>query len=73
MCIRDRPYTLAESWGGQAGNFSSLTLYLAEGADENQTAKAAVQILDSRHMNEGEDLFDKQQAMDCLLYTSRCV
>ena len=58
------PYTLAESWGGQAGNFSSLTLYLAEGADENQTAKAAVQILDSRHMNEGEDLFGKQQAME---------
>ena len=43
---------------------SSLTLYLAEGADENQTAKAAVQILDSRHMNEGEDLFGKQQAME---------
>ena len=58
------PYTLAESWGGQVGNFSSLTLYLAEGADENQTAKAAVQILDSRHMNEGEDLFGKQQAME---------
>ena len=64
IVLLEVPYTLAESWGGQAGNFSSLTLYLAEGADENQTAKAAVQILDSRHMNEGEDLFGKQQAME---------
>lgn len=58
------PYTVSENWGEEPENFSSLTLYLAEGSKENQVAKSAVQILNSRHMNEGEELFIKQQPMD---------
>lgn len=58
------PYTIAENWGEAPENFSSLTLYLAEGEDENAVAKAAVQLLNARHMNEGDDLFIKQQPMD---------
>lgn len=58
------PYTVSENWGEEPENFSSLTLYPAEGSKENQVAKSAVQILNSRHMNEGEELFIKQQPMD---------
>ncbi len=58
------PYTASENWGEEPENFSSLTLYLAEGAEENKVAKEAVQLLDSRHRNEGEELFIKQQPLD---------
>lgn len=58
------PYTVSENWGEEPENFSSLTLYLAEGAEENKVAKEAVQLLDSRHRNEGEELFIKQQPLD---------
>lgn len=58
------PYTVSENWGEEPENFSSLTLYLAEGAEENQVAKEAVRILDSRHRNEGDGLFIKQQPLD---------
>ena len=58
------PYTVSENWGEEPENLSSLTLYLAEGAEENKVAKEAVQLLDSRHRNEGEELFIKQQPLD---------
>lgn len=60
------PYTVSENWGEQPGNFSAITLYLAEGQDENAAAKAAVRILNSRHLNDGENLFTKQQSTDML-------
>lgn len=60
------PYTVSENWGEQPGNFSTITLYLAEGQDENAAAKAAVRILNSRHLNDGENLFTKQQSTDML-------
>lgn len=62
--IMELPYTAAENWGEQPENFSSVTIYLADGEDENAVAKSAIQILSSRHLSEGEDLFDKQQPMD---------
>lgn len=58
------PYTVVESWGEKAEDFSSLSIYLGENEDENAVAKAAVQILNARHKNEGENLFMKQQSMD---------
>ena len=60
------PYTVSENWGEQPGNFSAITLYLAEGQDENAAAKAAVRILNSRHLNDGENLFTQQQSTDML-------
>lgn len=64
--ILEVPYTVSENWGNQPGNFSSITVYLAEGEDENTVAKAAVQLLASRHKNDGDNLFQKQQPMDML-------
>lgn len=58
------PYTVSESWGENPENFSSIILYLAEGESDNAVAKSAIQVLSSRHMNDGENLFVKQQPMD---------
>ena len=58
------PYTIVESWGERVEDFQSLNIFLAENEDENAVAKAAVRVLDSRHRNEGENLFMKQQSMD---------
>lgn len=58
------PYTAVESWGEKVEDFSSLSIYLGENENENAVAKAAVKVLNSRHRNEGENLFMKQQTMD---------
>lgn len=58
------PYTTAESWGESVKDFQSLTIYLSENEDENSVAKMAVRTLDSRHRNDGSNLFMKQQPMD---------
>lgn len=58
------PYTVVELWGEKVEDFSSLVIYLGEGENENTVAKAAVQILNARHRNEGENLFMKQQSLD---------
>lgn len=58
------PYTVVELWGEKVEDFSSLVIYLGEGEKENAVAKAAVQILNTRHRNEGENLFMKQQSLD---------
>lgn len=58
------PYTVVESWGERVENFQSLSIFLADNEDENAAAKTAVQVLGSRHQNEGENLFMKQQSMD---------
>lgn len=58
------PYTVVESWGERVENFQSLSIFLADNEDENAAAKTAVQVLGSRHKNEGENLFMKQQSMD---------
>jgi len=58
------PYTIVESWGERVEDFQSLNIFLAENEDENAVAKTAVQVLDGRHRNEGENLFMKQQSMD---------
>ena len=58
------PYTLVESWGEKAEDFQTLNIFLAENENENAVAKTAVQVLNARHKNEGEDLFMKQQSMD---------
>lgn len=60
----EMPYTAVESWGEKAEDFSSLSIYLGENENENAVAKAAVQVLNSRHKSEGENLFMKQQSMD---------
>ena len=60
------PYTVVENWGEKPEDFQSVSLYLAENEDENAAAKAAVQVLNSRHKNEGENLFVKQQPLDML-------
>ncbi len=60
----EMPYTAVESWGEKVEDFSSLSIYLGENENENAVAKAAVQVLNSRHKSEGENLFMKQQSMD---------
>lgn len=60
----EMPYTAVESWGEKVEDFSSLSIYLGENENENVVAKAAVQVLNSRHKSEGENLFMKQQSMD---------
>lgn len=58
------PYTAVESWGEKVEDFPSLSIYLGENENENAVAKSAVQVLNSRHRYEGENLFMKQQSMD---------
>jgi len=58
------PYTASEGWGENPENFSAINIYLGEGENENAVAKAAVQILTSRHLNDGDNLFTKQQPID---------
>lgn len=65
--ILEVPYTASESWGEQPENFSSIILYLAEGEDENAVAQAAIRLLNSRHKNDGDNLFIKQQQSEDML------
>lgn len=65
--ILEVPYTVSESWGEQPENFSSVILYLAEGEEANAVAQAAIQLLNSRHKNDGENLFIKQQQTEDML------
>lgn len=58
------PYTTSEVFGEKIENFSSIEIYLAEGEDENAVAKSAVQLLSSRHLDEGDNIFKKQQSTD---------
>jgi len=58
------PYTVSEGWGENPDNFSAVDIYLGEGENENAVAKSAVQILTSRHLNDGDNLFTKQQTVD---------
>jgi len=58
------PYTASEGWGENPENFSAINIYLGEGENENAVAKTAVQILTSRHLNDGDNLFTKQQPLD---------
>lgn len=64
--IMELPYTASENWGEQPDKFSSVTMYLTEGKKENAVAGAAIQMLNSRHRSEGDNLFVKQQPMDML-------
>lgn len=61
------PYTCATAWGENIDAFSSVSIYLAEGENENSVAKSAVQLLNSRHMNDGENIFTKAQSMDAMV------
>lgn len=57
------PYTVVEAWGSPIEKFSAITIYLADGKQANQVTQSALQLLDSRHIGEGEDLFVKQNDM----------
>lgn len=65
--ILEMPYTASENWGEQPGNFSYITLYLGEGEEENAVAQAAIRLLNSRHKNDGDNLFIKQQQSEDML------
>ncbi len=65
--ILEAPYTVSENWGEQPENFSSIILYLAEGEEENAAAQAAIRLLNSRHKNDGDNLFIKQQQSEDML------
>ena len=60
----EMPYTASEAWGTTPKDGASVDIYLEEGQNENTVAKAAVKILSSRHMSDGEDVFTKQQPVD---------
>ncbi len=65
--ILEVPYTASENWGEQPENFSSIALYLGEGEKENAVAQAAIRLLNSRHKNDGDNLFIKQQQSEDML------
>ena len=60
----EMPYTLSETFGTKMETFSSVSVYLKEGTDSNAVTKAAIQVLDSRHTNDGKDLFIKQSGLE---------
>ncbi len=60
----EMPYTLSETFGTKMETFSSVSVYLKEGTDSNVVTKAAIQVLDSRHTNDGKDLFIKQSGLE---------
>lgn len=62
--VLEMPYTLSETFGMKMETFSSLSVYLKEGSDSNAITKAAIQVLDSRHTNDGKDLFIKQGGLE---------
>ncbi|MEG2783539.1 MAG: ABC transporter permease [Lachnospiraceae bacterium] len=58
------PYTAMAAWGVPVPEFSQVTVYLESGANPNVVAKSAIRVLNNRHINEGSNLFKKQQGMD---------
>lgn len=60
----EMPYTLSETFGTKMETFSSVSVYLKDGADANAVTKASIQVLDSRHTNDGKDLFIKQSGLE---------
>lgn len=62
--VLEMPYTLSETFGMKMETFSSLSVYLKDGSDSNAITKAAIQVLDSRHTNDGKDLFIKQGGLE---------
>ncbi len=63
--MMEMPYTAAQYWGEELNNFSSVSLYLPNGADENAVAKEAIDILNYRHDNrEGESMFLRDELFD---------
>lgn len=64
----EMPYSAAQNWGTVMESFPSVTVYLGEDAGANQVTKAAINLLSTRHLNDGENLFQKQQAMDISNY-----
>lgn len=63
----EAPYTVSENWGEGTENYSFVTLYLAKGEEENGVAQAAIRLLNSRHKNDGENLFIKQRQSEDML------
>lgn len=64
----EMPYSAAENWGTVTENFSGVTIYLGEDAKANQVTGSAINLLNARHLNDGENLFQKQQSMDISNY-----
>ncbi|MCP1109909.1 ABC transporter permease [Ohessyouella blattaphilus] len=64
----EMPYTGTELWGEPVNNYSTLSIYLAEGENANGVAKAAMQILAARHVSDGDDIFKKDQGLDLTSY-----
>lgn len=60
----EMPYTLSETFGTKMESFSGISVFLKDGSDGNAITKAAIQVLDSRHTNDGKDLFVKQSGME---------
>ena len=64
----EMPYSVAENWGESIENFPAVTVYLGENAKANQVTGAAINLLNARHLSDGENLFQKQQSMDISNY-----
>lgn len=63
----EMPYTASETWGTTVEGFSTVDIYLAEGENANSVTKTAIQLLTSRHLNDGEELFQKNQGMNAMV------
>ncbi len=58
------PYTVSTALGKTQENFSSMTFYPTDPEQGKRLAKLAVNILTSRHLSEGRDVFQKQKDVD---------
>lgn len=58
------PYTTAALFGDEISGFSNVTLSSSPGTDTNDMTVAAVNLLNSRHSSEGEDMFMHQKPID---------
>lgn len=66
--MMEMPYSAAENWGTKVDNFSAVTIYLGENVKPNKVTGSAINLLSTRHLGDGENLFQKQQEIDIANY-----
>jgi putative ABC transport system permease protein len=62
------PYTVSGELGQPMEEFSSLILYPSDPEEGNAVSKIAIRTLTSRHLGEGDNLFQKQREMNLSAY-----
>lgn len=60
----EMPYTLSSAFGNPIDGFFSVSLAVYDKEDASRAARTAVQVLNSRHKNLGDEPFIQQKAVD---------